>query len=151
MVFFITITTITHACLFAYDEYFLKRKRELSQLEINGSLFDGFLFLLTVALTIFTTYTETLGLIYIALSSLSILSIVKNEYIYPLNIDRKERVVHAALYVLHPLILYCFYISWKANFFTSNMTYWMMQLCYLILGAKTITYHVVYWNYIHKK
>jgi hypothetical protein len=151
MVLFITLTTITHALLFAYDEYFLKRKRNLSVIEINSSLLDGILYIGLVAMTIFTTYSETLSSIYIAVSVLSCLSILKNELIYPLNINRDERIVHACLYVLHPLILYCFYHSWSLNFFHTNMTYWLLQLGYLVLGFKTISYHVIYWHYIHQK
>ncbi len=151
MVLFITITTVLHACLFGYDEYFLKRKRELSQAEINSGILDGILFLFVVSLTIFTTFSESLGYIYIGFSGLSCISIVKNEFFYPKDIERVERIVHALLYVLHPLILYCFYASWKMGFFVSDMTYWMLQLCYLILGVKTVTYHIVYWNYIHRK
>jgi hypothetical protein len=151
MLIFITIITLGHAGLFAYDEYALKRKRSLSQSEINSALIDGFLFLSIVALTIFTNFSSTLSYVYIGLAVLSCASIIKNEFFYPDTIKREERVVHALMYVLHPLILYCFYTSWSMNFFITNMTYWTMQLLYLILGFKTITYHVIYWNYIHKK
>ena len=150
MVFFITFTTVVHALLFTYDEYVLNKKRDLSQKEINSALIDGVLYLSIVALTIFTTFTNTLGGIYIFLSALSCLSIIKNEFIYP-KLEKTERVIHAALYVLHPLILFAFYTSWKMNFFATNLTYWMLQLGYLVLGFKAITYHVIYWNYIHPK
>lgn len=149
MVLFITFTTITHALLFAYDEYVLNRKRaNISQMQINSQSLDGVFYLAIVAMTLFTRYTEILGNVYIALSILSCISIIKNEYFYE-NLPRLERLVHAGLYVLHPLILYAFYSSWKLDFFTTNMTYWMIQLGYFALGFKTISFHIIYWNYIH--
>jgi hypothetical protein len=151
MLIFITVITLTHASFFAYGEYALKRKRVLSQNEINSATVDGVLFLAIVALTIFTKFSTSWGYVYISLAILSCISIIKNELFYPVNISPKERIIHAFLYVLHPLILYCFYISWSLNFFVTNMTFWTMQLLYLILGFKTITYHIIYWNYIHDK
>ncbi|MBT4791664.1 MAG: hypothetical protein HON90_08850, partial [Halobacteriovoraceae bacterium] len=149
MVTFITLITIIHATLFAFDDYILNKRRDLSRREINGALIDGLLFLSIVALTLFTTFSSLMGNVYIALSVLSCLSIIKNELFYE-NIPRDERLVHAGLYVVHPLILYAFYRSWEMSFFTINMTYWMLQLCYLILGVKAISYHVIYWNYMHE-
>lgn len=150
MVVFITLTTIIHGILFGYDEYVLNRKRSPSQKEINNALVDGVLYLSVVSMTIFFSYTPTLGKIYIGFGLLSCLSIIKNEYFYE-NIPEPERLVHSALYVLHPLILYAFYSSWKMNFFSNNLTYWMLQLCYFVLGLKAVSFHIIYWNYIHKK
>lgn len=151
MVIFITITTVLHAALFYIDEYILHKRRGLSKSEINSGLIDGILYLVIVALTIFTTFNPTLGYIYISLGVLSCISIIKNEFLYPLDISRHERLIHAGLYVLHPLILYAFYISWEMNFFVTNMNYWMMQLGYLALAVKVVVYHLIYWNYIHEK
>ena len=101
-------------------------------------------------MTLFTTYNSKLDWVYLVMSLLSCLSIIKNEFFYE-SLTKTERVVHAALYVLHPLILYAFHESWKQDFFKNNMMYWMLQLGYFILCLKAITYHVIYWNYIHKK
>ena len=69
----------------------------------------------------------------------------------PSEITIRERLIHTTLYILHPLILYAFYISWKRDFFATNLTYWMLQLGYFALGFKAITYHIIYWNYIHER
>lgn len=151
MVLFITITTILHAVLFTYDEYIIHKKRSLSQKEINSGLIDGVLFLSTVALTLFTTFTEILDVVYISLAFLSCLAIIKHEMFLPKEISTRERVLHTTLYILHPLILYAFYISWKRDFFSTNLTYWMLQLGYFALGFKAISYHVIYWNYVHDR
>lgn len=149
MAIFITLTTITHSILFYLDEYVLHKRRSLTQKEVNSALLDGILFLIPVGLTIFTSFSPLFKYVYLSLSFLSCLSIVKNEFFYP-PLAIKERLVHAGLYVLHPLILYAFFISWKMNFFVNNISYWMLQLCYFILGVKAITYHVIYWNYMRE-
>ena len=140
-----------HGILFAYDEYILHKKRSLSQKEVNSGLIDGVLFLSTVAMTLFTSFSSTLSIVYISLSLLSCLAIIKHEYFLPKEISVKERLIHVTLYILHPLILYAFYISWKLNFFGTNLTYWMLQLGYFALGFKAISYHVIYWNYIYER
>lgn len=148
---FITLTTITHALLFMYDEYFLHKKRGLSRKEINSGIVDGLIFLILICFTIFTQYTPLLAGVYIFLSVISCGLIVKNEFFYPEQLTRNERLVHAALYVFHPLILFAFYISWKMDFFTSNIAYWMLQLGYLALAFKAVSFHIIYWNYVHDR
>lgn len=149
MVLFITLTTLSHAGLYFWDEYILHKRRGLSKTEINAGIGDALWFLSTVAITIFLPFSENLKWLYIVLGALSCVSIVKNELFYP-DISRTERLVHAGLYVLHPLILYAFYSSWRMNFFATNLNYWMLQLCYLGLGLKALTYHIIYWNYIYE-
>ncbi len=150
MVIFITLTTITHGILFFYDEYFLHKRRPFSKNEINSGLIDGILFLIPVGLTLFTSFGPVMKYVYITLGFLSCLSIIKNELFYE-NLDKTERLIHAGLYILHPLILYAFYVSWERNFFATNLTYWMLQLCYFILCFKAVNYHLIYWNYVHEK
>ena len=150
MVLFITITTVLHATLFYIDEYILNKKRGLTQIEINSALADGVLYLTLVGMTLFAPYNHVTKYIYLGLCLVSCLSIIKNEWLYP-QLDKLERLIHAGLYVLHPLILYAFYLSWQQQFFSTEMTYWMIQLCYFILGFKAMAYHVIYWNYIHGK
>ena len=151
MAIFITLITLTHGALYFYDEYILHKKREFSKKEVYGGFVDGFIFLILVGLTLFTHFTENLKIVYIVMSFLSCLSILKNEYFYPKDLDWIERMVHAGLYILHPLILYAFYHSWKAHFFKTELLYWMLQLCYFILCFKAINYHLIYWNYIAEK
>ena len=109
MVVFITLTTSLHALLFFYDEYILHKSRSLSQKEVNSGLVDGVLFLSTVAMTLFTDYTPKLSFLFIGLSFLSCIAILKHELFLPESISPRESLIHAALYILHPLILYAFY------------------------------------------
>ena len=151
MVAFITFTTLTHALLYFIDEHVIHRKRGLAPNEIKSGIFDGILYVITVGLTIFTSYTETLGVIYFILATLSCLSIIKHEYFYPEVLEKRERIIHALLYVFHPLILFAFFESWKSNLFDNHLHYWILQLCYFALAFKGATFYIIYWNYIYEK
>ena len=151
MVGFITFITLFHAVLYFLDEHIFHRERGLSTNEIKSGVFDGILFVITVGLTIFTTYSESLSYLYITLATLSCLSIIKHEYFYPEVLSKKERLTHALLYIVHPLILYAFYLSWQSNLFDQNLLYWMLQLAYFALAFKSASFYIIYWNYIYEK
>lgn len=151
MEIFITLTTIIHGSLLLYDEYVIHKERGLTKREITGGIIDGFLYIATIAVTIFTSYSEQLAFLYISLATLSCLSIVFHELYYPDKIRKTERIIHALLYIIHPLILFAFYESWKSDMFQNNYTYWMLQLGYFFLAFKTKTYFIIYWNYIDER
>lgn len=151
MVGFITFTTLFHAVLYFLDEHYFHRKRGLSDNEVKSGMFDGILYVITVGLTIFTTYSKGLSYLYITLALLSCLSIVKHEYFYPETMDKKERITHALLYIIHPLILFAFYQSWQSSLFDNELFYWMLQLAYFALAFKAAAFYVIYWNYIYER
>ena len=151
MVAFITFITLFHALLYFMDEHIFHRERGLSPSEIKSGMFDGILFVLTVGLTIFSTYSTGLAYLYITLASLSCLSIIKHEYFYPDYLSKRERITHALLYIIHPLILYAFYNSWKSNLFDENLMYWMLQLAYFALAFKSASFYIIYWNYVYER
>lgn len=141
---------ILHASLLNIDEHYFNKNRSHSKYEIASIITDGIFFLIPLLFAIFIQYDEGLEIIYKGLGALSMISIVKNEYFYK-DLEVKERLVHACLYVLHPILLFTFYESWKNNYFVAHPNFWMFQLLYVGLGIKTITYQVIYWNYIHER
>lgn len=148
MAFFLLFIVILHGILFRVDEYMFHRKRGLQKRELTNSLIDGLIFLITLAVAMFSKHSYWSDKIYIALSIVSCLSIVKNEFFYE-NLKKGERFVHALLYVFHTTILYAFYISWRINYFDSHYYIWLTQLLYMILGFQTLAYSLIYWNYIY--
>ncbi|MCB0413398.1 MAG: hypothetical protein KDD50_03635, partial [Bdellovibrionales bacterium] len=121
MLLFLTAALILQLILFHLDEYYFHRKRGLSRPEIVSALMDGFFYLLPLAIAIFCSFTIFWQWIYIFLAILSCLSVVKNEWFYPVVMDRNEKLVHAGLYLLHPILLYTFYLSWDQDFFNNSM------------------------------
>lgn len=139
-----------HVILITLDEHYFNKNREHSRFEVLSVITDGIFFLIPILFATFVPFNEKWVLLYKALAAISMISIIKNEFFYK-GLDVKERVTHACLYVLHPIILFNFYESWQNNFFQTNTNFWMFQLLYVGLGIKTATYQVIYWNYIHEK
>lgn len=141
---------ILHVILMNLDEHYFNKNRAHSRYEILSVISDGILFLIPLLIAIFVSYDESWSIIYKTLGAISMISIVKNELFYK-GLDVRERLTHACLYVLHPIILFTFYESWQNNYFDTHTNFWMIQLVYVGLGFKTICYQLIYWNYIHEK
>lgn len=141
---------IIHGILFMADEYLFHKKRGLSRSEINNSLIDGALFLTPLIICIFFPFKELTKTIFLITAFLSCISIVKNELFYK-DLCVRERLIHSFLYVLHPAILYSFYISWEGNYFHEKSDFWLIQLVYIFFGTKTLAYRIIYWNYIFEE
>ncbi len=132
------------------DEHYFNKNRLHSTKEIWSILVDAFLFLASISFATFVKYDLDAVIIYKTLAGLSMISIIKNEFFFD-HLCKGERLVHASLYVLHPIILFNFYESWRLNYFQTNTYFWMIQLLYVGLGIKTLSYQMIYWNYINEK
>lgn len=111
-----------HVILMNIDEHYFNKNRVHSRQEIWSILIDAFLFLASISFATFVKYEPSLIIYYKTLAGLSMISIIKNEFFYK-DLDRWERLVHASLYVLHPIILFDFYESWQNNYFQNNTNF----------------------------
>ena len=141
---------ILHSILVNIDDHFFNNKRRHSKYETLSVITDGIFFIIPQVMAIFITYTPMWGTIYKVLGAISMASIIKNEYFHK-GLDTRERIIHACLYVLHPIILFTFYESWTNNYFVTNTNFWMVLLVYVGIGFKSISYQIIYWNYIADK
>ena len=139
-----------HMGLYTLDEHLFNKRRKHSEHEIVSVVLDGALFLIPILFATFVSFDEKWVLPYKIIGALSMISIIKNELFYK-NLEVKERLTHACLYVLHPILLFTFYESWKEDYFVSNPNFWMVQNFYVGFGIKTVAYQIIYWNYIHEK
>lgn len=144
------ILMIVHVILHNIDEHYYNAKRSHSRLEVYSHISDGILFIIPLLFATFIDYDPELEIIYKFLAGLSMVSIVKNEYFYE-KLEVGERLIHACLYVLHPILLFNFYESWQLDYFSLHTNFWMVQLLYVGFGFKSISYQLIYWNYIHDK
>jgi hypothetical protein len=141
---------ILHVALHNIDEHVFNKNRQHDRAEIWSMISDAVLFIIPLLMATFCPYKPSLEIVYKTVAGASMISIVKNELFYK-NLDVRERLVHACLYVLHPILLFNFYESWQNNYFQENPTFWMFQLFYVGMGFKSISYQIIYWNYIHDK
>jgi hypothetical protein len=148
MIWFLLAVITAQVVLFHLDEYYFHRKRRLTRGEIVSALIDGILYVIPLTVAIFAPFSDIWKAVFIGMSVISCLSIAKNEFFYP-KLERRERMVHSFLYVLHPVVLYTYYISWQGNYFSNYMNFWILQIIYLGLGVRTLAHQVIYWNYIY--
>lgn len=148
MLTFLTFVIILQVILFHIDEYVFHRKRKITRPEVVSALIDGVTYVIPLCLAMFIGFTPVWGNVYIALATISCISVAKNEFYYP-KLRRKERMVHSFLYVLHPVVLYAFYISWQGDYFNKFPSFWIIQIIYLGLGLRSLAHQVIYWNYIY--
>lgn len=146
MVFLILL----HVALYSLDEHYFNKKRDHSKFETISVVLDGILFLIPMLMATFIDFDEKWVLPYKLAGALSMISVVKNEVFHKI-LQLRERLTHACLYVLHPIILFTFYESWKNDYFNENPNFWMLQLAYVGFGIKTVTYQLIYWNYVREK
>ena len=139
---------IIQMSLFHIDEYYFHRRRKVTRQEIISALVDGLFYVIPLCLATFAPVTIVWQITFIVFAVMSCISIAKNEFFYP-KLDRSERLVHSFLYLLHPVILYTFFISWQGDYFNANPNFWMFQLLYLGLGLRTLAHQLIYWNYIY--
>ena len=139
---------ILHVTIFHVDEYYFHRRRTLCRKEVLSMFLDGVLFLPPLVIASFAPVTETWISIYTVLAILSCISVIKNEWFFLHDVSKKERVVHAALYVLHPILLYTFFISWVGQYLHNNFNFYLVQIFYMGFGVKTLTHQLIYWNYL---
>ncbi|MDD0852974.1 hypothetical protein HBN50_07695 [Halobacteriovorax sp. GB3] len=138
-----------HVILMNIDEHYFNKGRAHSVKEIWSIIIDAALFFVVILFATFVPFSQEMIVVYKALAALSMISIIKNEFFYQ-GLKKEERLVHASLYVLHPIILFNFYESWQNNYFHTNTNFWMFQVLYVGLGFKTLCYQIIYWNYINE-
>lgn len=148
MLTFLTLILIAQVSLFHVDEYYFHRKRKVNRSEVISALVDAGLYIIPLCLAMFMNYESPWREIYITMAALSCISIAKNEIYYP-GLRRKERLVHSFMYVLHPIVLYTFYLSWAGDYFNTNPEFWIVQIIYLGVGVRSLAHQVIYWNYIY--
>jgi len=114
-----------------YDEVVLHRQRGLPPWERWGHPMDTFFFALPFVS----------GGVFITLSVLSCLVILKDEWIHHGRINGTEGFCHGALFVLHPVTLYWGY----RNLIASHQM--LLQASSILLVTLMLT-QLIYWNAI---
>ena len=142
---------IVRVGLLNIDEHYYNKNRSHTKYEILSVITDGIFLMIPLLFATFVPHHPKWELTYKVMGASSMLSIVKNELFYNKDLQIPERLIHAALYVLHPILLFSFYESWTKNYFDSHPNFWMIQIIYVGIGFKTVSYQLVYWNYIHEK
>lgn len=138
-----------HAFIMIFDEFYFHHKRGLPKWERIGHPMDTLFFLICLLIPCTFSYHKNSVLLFVFLSILSSLIIVKDEKVHLKLCNSKEQVLHALLFITHPLILLCVFLWWKFQdqfIFAKQILHTQFFVVLLFL-----TYQIVYWNFLKKE
>lgn len=127
------------------DEFYFHLKRGLPKWERIGHPLDTISFLGCFAFTLLVSPSESHILIYAVMSVFSCIFVTKDEFVHAQKCSPGEHWMHAMLFLLHPICLYCFYRLWLSKEFQSILR--------LQAGAITLFlfYQIIYWQFFGKR
>lgn len=162
MIYLLGFPIFSQGLLLVIDEVFFHRKRGLPLWEKISHPIDT-LSVLTVTLFCIITSPSTLSfeIIFFALSFASCCLVTKDEWVHSKLCTPGENWIHAALFILHPLVFCSLYLIWKSkssigSIFSSSFLEQIALGQVLLepfagLLIFTLTIQIVYWNLIHGK
>jgi len=126
--------------LMVFDEFYFHHRRGLGKWERIGHPIDTFFFILPFIFCLFSNNSN----IFIFLSVISTLIITKDEWVHAEESSAIENWLHALLFMIHPVSLYCLYTVWLDQQFD------FIKIQAAIIFAFFL-YQIIYWNFIKEK
>lgn len=118
----------------------LHHQRGLTLWERLGHPLDTLTVLVTLSYILINDYSEQGQMVYITLSIFSCLFITKDEFIHTEVCSSFEHWLHAALFILHPVIFLCAGLLWKYRPQDGFLNYWV------VLTGLFMMYQIFRWS-----
>jgi hypothetical protein len=128
------------AALMLVDEFHFHHQRRLPHWERIGHPLDTLSVLACYAMTIMLSPSDGAVVRYAALAVFSCLFVTKDEFIHARLCGPGEHWLHAALFVLHPVVLTMAALLWREGEHRALLT--AQGTVTLVFGI----YQTVYWN-----
>jgi len=125
--------------LLMYDDLVLHRQRGLPRWERIGHPIDALFFSMPIGLAALGGSATPSGL-YWALSILSCIIVLKDEWVHVGRIGALEATLHAALFVIHPVTLIA---AWRLA--QTGHTFGLLLAFIALLGV--VFFQTLYWNF----
>ncbi len=143
------------AFLMLFDEFYFHRNRHVPRFERIGHPLDTLSVLLCFCVIAFLQFNLKSILIYLFLSIVSCLLIIKDEGIHKKYAPITEQHLHALLFILHPVILFTLFLCWPSvqsstySIFSTQSDI-LKQIFYIqfCMTFGFLIYQVVYWNFL---
>ena len=127
-----------------FDEFHYHFKRDLPRWERIGHPLDTFSVILPFSAMSFLPYPGHTPALLISLMVLSCIFISKDEGVHAERSPQGEHLLHAFLFMLHPLVFIAAWLVWREQ---GPTTAHKLQLSML---SSFFIYQVVYWNFLKK-
>ncbi len=137
------IPVLLQGILMVYDES-LHRRRGLGAWERWGHPLDTLSVFIPLTIAAVFEFSETTLQIFIAAAAVSCVLVTKDEFVHTRECDAREHWVHAALFVLHPLV------------FVATGALWWLNPSDVVLASQPwilgvfFTYQIIFWSYLWK-
>jgi hypothetical protein len=155
--YWLVLPFLLQALLMAADEFRFHRKRGLPKWERIGHPLDTLTVVLCLSWILHTEPDDRSVAVFVFLAVLSCVFITKDEHVHLRRCSAAEQWIHAALFILHPLVLASGAFLWPAarrvpqswplpvSYSGFERTFliiaWTMMLCFSI-------YQLVFWNLV---
>jgi len=126
------------------DEVWFHRRRELPRWERIGHPLDTLTIAICLAWLLVAHPSSTALGVYVGLAITSTLFVTKDEWVHAKHCTAGEQWLHSLLFVLHPIVLAAFALTW----WTGSTGLLAGQLA-VTLGF--LLYQVVYWNVVEPR
>lgn len=133
------LSAALQSVLILIDEFFFHWNRGLPRWERLGHPVDTFSLLLPLGLAAFFEPGEFTQSVYLGLAVLSCLCVTKDEWVHRELAPAAEHWVHAALFVLHPLVLVGGFYVWMVE------PFWIRIVVMPMAGF--LLYQILFWNF----
>ncbi len=152
------IFIIFHSLIMLFDEFYFHRKRGLTKWERIGHPLDTLSTLLCFLIIIFFPMTKLYMIIFVLLAIISCALITKDEFVHAKYCSKIEHLLHAFLFICHPILLIFIFVFWSAfsksyfsfllhvdlNFLKSIIIFQFVSINLFLF------YQIIYWNIIWK-
>ena len=150
MIFFLPL--LIQAVLMMFDEFYFHRRRGLPNWEIIGHPLDTLTVIVPLIFAYNTSFSDDKALLYVALSMFSCIFVVKDELIHKNICSKGEMILHALLYIFHPLVFMSIFMFWKngdARLFGFTVSFDKIASSQLMLTSGFCFYQIFYWRFFY--
>ena len=155
----ILIPFILQAVAIAFDEGYFHYKRGLPLWERIGHPLDTFSLLICLLYTIWIPFSPGAQKVYVVLAIISCLMVTKDEFVHKHHCPAAENWLHALLFLLHPITLFCAAIIWPLIWnaeaawkISADLEHPRLLVNFLYIQSAAIflffLYQLIFWNFI---
>lgn len=158
---FATLPFLLQAIAILVDEGYFHYKRGLPKWERIGHPIDTLTTLICLSIIVFGSFSKENLIIYIIFSIFSCLMITKDEFIHKEHCPGSENLLHAFLFILHPITLIAAALIWPVMNgieVPPAITFWLdnviaiklfIYLQYSLMFLFFV-YQILFWNFLWK-
>jgi hypothetical protein len=148
------VPLIFQAMLMIFDEFYFHRRRGLPKWEIIGHPLDTLTVIAPLVLARSANFTDKNAFLYVALSTFSCIFIVKDELIHKNICSKAEMILHALLFILHPLVFLSIFLFWQngeTNLLGLTIDFNKIVTLQLIVTCMFCLYQIFYWRFFYER